>query len=98
MQDQDGWQQDMTSVDPSCVWSAGAAISSLQDMLIWGRVVTQGQGIASTKWEDRLNLTPSAQPALSLYYGLGIFLKDGVVATTAPSWAFRAPATGTEAI
>jgi D-alanyl-D-alanine carboxypeptidase len=78
LQDQDGWQ-DMTCVDPSYVWSAGAVLSSLHDVLTWSRMVTQGQGIASTKWEDRLDLTPAAQPALSLYYGLGIFFKDGAV-------------------
>jgi len=78
LQDQNGWQ-DMTCVDPSYVWSAGAVLSSLHDVLTWARMVTQGQGIASTKWEDRLDLTPAAQPALSLYYGLGIFFKDGAV-------------------
>ena len=78
VQDQEGWQ-DMTAVDPSYVWSAGAVLSSLPDMLTWARMVTQGQGIASSKWEDRLNLTPAGPPSLSLYYGLGLFFKDGAV-------------------
>ncbi|WP_214466464.1 serine hydrolase domain-containing protein [Microbacterium flavescens] len=42
---------DATDWNPSWGWSAGAMISDLDDLLVWGEALATGEGILSSEWQ-----------------------------------------------
>ena len=71
---------DATDWTPSEAWTAGAMISTVEDLLTYGRALGTGEGLLSTEQQaDRLDsfvsdLPPLNQPPLkdNLAYGLGL--------------------------
>jgi len=72
----DGNLMDVTEADPSCAWSAGAIVSTLDDMYIWAKAVAEGNLLSEKTQKERLTwggqpMDPNWGKAMS--YG-----KDGI--------------------
>lgn len=44
---------DATGWNPSWGWTAGAMISDLDDLLVWGEALTTGEGLLSPEWQQQ---------------------------------------------
>lgn len=44
---------DATGWNPSWGWAAGAMISDLDDLLVWGEALVTGEGLLSPEWQQR---------------------------------------------
>ncbi|WP_377270541.1 serine hydrolase domain-containing protein [Peterkaempfera sp. SMS 1(5)a] len=64
-----------TDWNPSWGWSAGAAISDLDDMHTWARALAKGSLLKRATQAQRLKLLPTGYPGTG--YGLGIFGVNG---------------------
>ncbi|WP_350347659.1 serine hydrolase domain-containing protein [Agromyces sp. G08B096] len=85
----DGTPVEATDWNPSWGWSAGAMISDLEDLLMWGEALVTGEGLLSPEWqEQRLNSfdfdvpvyvdeTTDAPQSPARAYGLGLGLALG---------------------
>jgi D-alanyl-D-alanine carboxypeptidase len=60
---------DVSTKDPSTVWSSGDMISNIDDLVRWGKVLGQGSLLAPTTQEQRLSYVTMND---HLQYGLGI--------------------------
>lgn len=68
---------DFTSSNPDFPWTAGAMISTLEDMLAWARLLANGDLISPDMQAQRLELTVLATDPHLVGYGLGIFSMAG---------------------
>jgi D-alanyl-D-alanine carboxypeptidase len=76
----DGEPADVTDWNPSWAWTAGAMISTVEDLLIYGRALGTGKGLLSPEQQsERLDsfvsdVPPLNQPPLKgdLAYGIGL--------------------------
>lgn len=68
--DASGKLNDVTILDPSFAWSAGAMISDLQDLAIWARILESGRLLSVRMKEEQFNFVDTGQPHLK--YGLGV--------------------------
>ncbi|UOE44150.1 serine hydrolase domain-containing protein [Agromyces larvae] len=48
----DGLPVDATDWNPSWGWTAGAMISDLDDLLVWGEALVTGEGLLSPEWQQ----------------------------------------------
>ena len=64
--------RDYTRINPRLAWTAGAMISTLGDLVKWGRVLAKGTLLSGSLQAQRLQLgtIPTSGPPLG--YGLGI--------------------------
>jgi len=60
---------DVSTKDPSTVWSSGDMISDIDDLVRWGKVLGQGSLLAAATQEQRLSYVTMND---HLQYGLGI--------------------------
>ncbi len=60
---------DVTNVNPSWAWAAGAAISTLHDLQIWAKALATGALVNRTMQQDRLQWV---QVQSGVFYGLAI--------------------------
>ncbi len=67
--DYDGRLEDITTVDPSLSWAAGAIISNLYDLKTWTREMYYGELLSGTMQQKRLDMQTMDGP---VSYGLGI--------------------------
>ena len=72
-----GTPLDLTLSNPDFPWTAGAMISTLDDMLVWARLLTSGTLISPELQAERLQLTTISTSPFVLGYGLGIFTIAG---------------------
>jgi D-alanyl-D-alanine carboxypeptidase len=86
LQGQSGTQPvDATNWNPSPYWTAGEIISTVEDLLVYGRALGTGEGLLPSKQQaERLNsfvsdVPPLNQPPLkgNLAYGLGLGNEHG---------------------
>ena len=81
----DGEPADATDWDPSWAWTAGAMISTVEDLLVYGRALGTGEGLLPPEQQaERLDsfvndLSPLNQPPLNgeLGYGIGLANDNG---------------------
>jgi D-alanyl-D-alanine carboxypeptidase len=81
----DGKPADATDWNPSWGWSAGEMISTVEDLLVYGRALGTGEGLLPPKQQtERLDsfvtdVPPLNQPPLkgNLSYGLGLVTDSG---------------------
>ena len=66
-----GEPNDVTDENPSWGWAAGAAISTLNDMIIWAKADATGALLSSEAQKERLTWV-SPPPSPSAQYGLAI--------------------------
>jgi D-alanyl-D-alanine carboxypeptidase len=64
----------VTTMNPSWAWSAGAAISTLADLRVWAKALATGTLLDAAMQRERLTWV---QPTPGRQYGLGIFNIDG---------------------
>ncbi|WP_055586670.1 serine hydrolase domain-containing protein [Streptacidiphilus griseoplanus] len=76
-QSANGQPADATDWNPSWGWSAGAAISDLDDMRTWAGVLAKGSLLRRATQAQRLKLLPTGYPGTG--YGLGVFGVNGWV-------------------
>jgi D-alanyl-D-alanine carboxypeptidase len=63
--------QDVTRSNPNVAWTAGAMISTLQDLQIWAKALATGALLSGVMQEERLRTRP-LHPDQPVRYGLGI--------------------------
>lgn len=70
--------RDLTESNPDVPWTAGAMISTLDDLRVWARALAQGKLLSPAMQQERLTLTPmSLGPGRDIGYGLGIIEWNG---------------------
>ena len=68
---------DFTISNPDFPWTAGAMVSTLEDMLAWARLLANGDLISPELQAQRLELTILTTDPYLVGYGLGIFTMAG---------------------
>lgn len=68
---------DVTILNPNVGWTAGAMISTLDDLLAWARILADGTLLSADLQAQRLELTTISTDPYILGYGLGIFNMAG---------------------
>jgi len=62
--------QDITLLDPSRMWAAGAIISDTQDLALWTKALYKGSFLTDKMRQARFNWVATGEPFLQ--YGLGV--------------------------
>lgn len=62
--------QDITLLDPSNMWAAGAIISDTQDLALWAKALYKGSFLTDKMRQARFNWIATGEPYLQ--YGLGV--------------------------
>jgi D-alanyl-D-alanine carboxypeptidase len=63
--------QDVTRSNPNVAWTAGAMVSTLQDLTVWAKALATGSLLSGAMQEKRLQTRP-LHPDQPVRYGLGI--------------------------
>lgn len=63
--------QDVTRSNPNVAWTAGAMVSTLQDLYVWSRALAGGSLLSGAMQAERLRMRP-LHPDQPVRYGLGI--------------------------
>ena len=70
--------RDITESNPDVAWTAGAMISTLDDLRVWGRALAEGTLLSAETQRERLRFAAlPAAPGFELGYGLGIMRLNG---------------------
>jgi D-alanyl-D-alanine carboxypeptidase len=72
-----GAPQDVTEMDPSSAWTAGAMISSIGDMMTFVEALAEGTLLSGESHEEQLEFEDTGMPFVE--YGLGVFGIRGYV-------------------
>jgi D-alanyl-D-alanine carboxypeptidase len=70
--------KDMTYIDPSMVWAAGAMISNIEDLFIWAKALGEGTLLSENTQKERLKWSPYSVDG-PLKYGLGIYYVEDFI-------------------
>ncbi|MDD4183508.1 MAG: serine hydrolase [Candidatus Omnitrophica bacterium] len=62
--------QDITMLDSSCTWAAGAIVSDAQDLALWAKALYKGSFLTDKMRKARFNWIATGEPYLQ--YGLGV--------------------------
>jgi len=62
--------QDITFLDPSCMWAAGAIVSDAQDLALWAKALHKGSFLTDKMRRARFNWIATGEPYVQ--YGLGV--------------------------
>ena len=91
----------VTDWNPSSAWTAGAVISTLHDLKIWGKALATGQLLSAATQQERLTFSICAPRWLgkTQCYGLGIIDFNGMLGHDGQipgytSWLGYQPQTG----
>lgn len=60
------------AVDPSCTWTAGAMVSTLGDLMVWGRALGAGTLLKPETHKEQLDMIVMPGEGDQAKYGLGI--------------------------
>ncbi len=75
--------RDLTESNPDVPWTAGAIISTLEDLRVWGRVLAEGTLLSAETQRERLQFgTLASSPGYEVGYGLGIASINGFLGHT----------------
>jgi len=81
---------DVTYMNPSWGWAAGAMISTLDDLKIWAKALATGKLVSAEMQKERLTWVKSpGGEAIDAKYGLGIFAMDGLVGHDGMLWGYN---------
>ena len=70
--------RDLTESNPAVPWTAGAMISTLRDLRVWGAALAAGTLLSPETQRERLQISPiAAAPGFTFGYGLGIMEING---------------------
>jgi len=69
--------EDVTHIDMSWDWTAGAMISTLDDLKIWAKVFTEGELLSDEMHEEQLTLVDFPKGRGQIKYGLGTYYEFG---------------------
>ncbi len=70
--------RDLTASNPTVAWTAGAMISTLEDLRIWARALADGTLLSPATQQERLQTMSLGQrQGLDFGYGLGILAING---------------------
>ncbi|MGH2614885.1 MAG: serine hydrolase domain-containing protein [Thermomicrobiales bacterium] len=89
--------RDLTESNPEVPWTAGAIISTLDDLRVWGRVLAEGTLLSAETQAARLQIGPiSSVPGFDVGYGLGIMDVNGFLGHSGAifgysTWVVRSP-------
>lgn len=76
----DGVPVEATDWNPSWGWTAGAMISDLDDLLVWGEALATGEGLLSPEWQ--------AMRLDSFDFDVPVYLPDGSDGAQTPARAY----------
>ena len=87
--------RDVTLSNPDVPWTSGAMISTLADLRIWVREMSEGTLLSPSSQAERLQWMPFATTPLDVSYGLGILKLNGLLGHNGgiagySSWAMHA--------
>ena len=71
--------EDITLIDPSCIWTAGGMVSTLADLKIWVQALAEGTLISEAAQQQRLQWVEMAE---GVEYGLGVANIGGLIGHT----------------
>jgi D-alanyl-D-alanine carboxypeptidase len=97
----DGEPADVTDWNPSWAWTAGAMISTVEDLLVYGRALGTGKGLLSPEQQsERLDsfvsdVPPLNQPPINGELGYGIGLANDNGPGTTASYPVTTPTSST---
>jgi D-alanyl-D-alanine carboxypeptidase len=74
-----GKPNDVTNMNPSWAWTAGSAISDLNDMRIWAKALATGQLLNASMHKEQLQGVATSSAPGAPQYGLGIVNFNGVL-------------------
>jgi D-alanyl-D-alanine carboxypeptidase len=90
--------RDVTFSNPNVAWTAGAMLSTLEDLRVWAKALADGTLLKPETQRERLqvNALPSS-PGFSVGYGLGIMEVNGFYGHTGAifgysTWILHSPA------
>jgi D-alanyl-D-alanine carboxypeptidase len=69
--------QDVTRSQPNWPWTAGAMISTLEDLRVWAKVLATGTELSPATQKERLTFRPFTSGNEGASYGLGILNYGG---------------------
>jgi D-alanyl-D-alanine carboxypeptidase len=70
--------RDLTESNPEVPWTAGAMISTLNDLRVWSKALAEGALLSAEMQRERLRMQPiSFDPERQFGYGLGIMEWNG---------------------
>lgn len=86
----DGELVDVTSMNPSWAWTAGAMISNLEDLHKWAKALATGSLLSKKMQKERLTWVdcPGGE-AIGAKYGLGIFSLGGLIGHDGMLWGYN---------
>lgn len=77
---ENGLLVDMTeAIEPSWAWSAGALISTIDDLIVWTRTFVSRSLLSPTLQQERLKMKAGTLETWPVEYGLGIYNDDGAI-------------------
>ena len=71
--------RDVTLSNPDVPWTSGAMISTLADLRIWAKEMSEGTLLSPSSQAERLQWTSFATTPLDVSYGLGILKLNGLL-------------------
>jgi D-alanyl-D-alanine carboxypeptidase len=88
--------RDVTLSNPYVPWTAGAIISTLADLRIWAREMSEGTLLSPSSQAERLQWRPFATSRFDVSYGLGILNLNGLLGHNGgiagySSWVMHSP-------
>ena len=69
--------EDFTVSNPNLPWTAGAMISTLEDLRVWAKVLATGSELSPATQRERLTFRPFTTGNEGASYGLGILNYSG---------------------
>lgn len=86
----DGELADVTSMNPSWAWTAGAMVSNLEDLHKWSKALATGSLLSKKMQDERLAWVdcPGGE-TIGARYGLGIFSLGGLIGHDGMLWGYN---------
>jgi D-alanyl-D-alanine carboxypeptidase len=88
--------RDVTLSNPDVPWTSGAMISTLADLRIWAKEMSEGTLLSPSSQAERLQWTSLATTPFDVSYGLGILKLNGLLGHNGgiagySSWVMHSP-------
>jgi D-alanyl-D-alanine carboxypeptidase len=81
---------DVTYMNPSWAWAAGAMVSDLEDLRVWAKALATGELLSDEMQKERLRWVdvPGAE-VIEAKYGLGIYSMGGLIGHDGMLWGYN---------
>lgn len=81
---------DVTDMNPSWGWAAGAMISRLEDLRVWAKALATGKLLSKEMQKERLTWVDiPGGDSIEAQYGLGIYAMGGLIGHDGMIWGYN---------